>query len=348
MSYKFYWFIGLLDILVRERGDRIEARQIAISMVANAWYPVNFFHLELGWKDQLHDSVKKLNKDLQLIFHSQNDIGTYVSDLLKRDSETKNLVNYLLRYVPHRFLSPWFKSIGNDEKKGMDFASSFQYGNPYRVIGKGESAVIEINPIWKEYLIVNYPILTAFAYWYLAKFVQQRNPNVPNVLEKLQKPMERLPMDDQKKYWNSLIKSGLEVRCIYTDKILGVGDFDLDHFIPWSFVSHNLLWNLIPADSSINSSKSNKLPDLKDYLPSFARTQQSAIQKCLNSGQTPPKILEDYLTIRKPAEQIAELKEKELLEFYENVFEPLWQTARNVGFGKWDGYIQQNLNLFQE
>ena len=31
--------------------------------------------------------------------------------------------------------------------------------------------------------------------------------------------------------------------------------YDVDHFIPWSFVMNDELWNLMPMDSSLNSSK---------------------------------------------------------------------------------------------
>ena len=45
------------------------------------------------------------------------------------------------------------------------------------------------------------------------------------------------------------------LNCIYTGNPLERNSFDLDHFMPWSFVSHNQNWNLIPTDSSFNSSK---------------------------------------------------------------------------------------------
>ena len=52
----------------------------------------------------------------------------------------------------------------------------------------------------------------------------------------------------------------------------------------WSFVSHDLLWNLMPTDSSINSSKSNKLPDLNLYLPKLAEAHQAALKINLGKG----------------------------------------------------------------
>jgi len=42
--------------------------------------------------------------------------------------------------------------------------------------------------------------------------------------------------------------------------------FAIDHFIPWSFVTHDLIWNLIPASRAANSSKSDSLPSFTHYL----------------------------------------------------------------------------------
>ena len=50
---------------------------------------------------------------------------------------------------------------------------------------------------------------------------------------------------------------------------------------PWintaSFVAHDQLWNLIPADISVNSSKSDRLPILEKYLPRLAEEHRNAI-----------------------------------------------------------------------
>lgn len=72
------------------------------------------------------------------------------------------------------------------------------------------------------------------------------------------------------------------MQCIYTKKLLMPKEYDLDHFIPWSFVVHDQIWNLLPADSSISSSKSNKLPDLDIYLAKLAKEQQKAVSIIYN------------------------------------------------------------------
>jgi len=49
-----------------------------------------------------------------------------------------------------------------------------------------------------------------------------------------------------------------------------VKDISIDHFVPWSYVAHDEMWNLNPTTKSINSFKSNKLPDWNTYFKRLA------------------------------------------------------------------------------
>jgi len=108
----------------------------------------------------------------------------------------------------------------------------------------------------------------------------------------------------------------------------------MEHFIPWSFVSHNQLWNLIPSDRSINSSKNNKLPKLKNYIKPFVEIQREAIVIVYNK-QPNNKLLEDYLFIDNTIPKIINLPERKLIERFQKTMEPLIQIASNSGFQFW-------------
>ena len=64
-----------------------------------------------------------------------------------------------------------------------------------------------------------------------------------------------------------------EVRDVFTGEPVVSGQYDVDHFIPWSFVMNDELWNLMPMDSSLNSSKSNKLPKWDPFFAGFSANQ---------------------------------------------------------------------------
>lgn len=57
-----------------------------------------------------------------------------------------------------------------------------------------------------------------------------------------------------RKLWEGVLELR-EVRDVFTEEPVVSGQYDVDHFIPWSFVMNDELWNLMPMDPSLNSSK---------------------------------------------------------------------------------------------
>lgn len=47
-TYKYYWLLGILDLFVKQGKTRMNVWEIMVTMVANAWYPVNYFRLSFG------------------------------------------------------------------------------------------------------------------------------------------------------------------------------------------------------------------------------------------------------------------------------------------------------------
>lgn len=331
-TYKYYWFLGILDACVKQGKLRINVWDIMISMVANAWYPVNYFRLSFGKSESLYDAIITLQREYNIPINSSINELTELFQALIQHREVRRMLNFLQQNVPFRFLRPWIDT--SDDKQMVLRSQTFENGCLYKLEKIDRIWWVEINPAWLPYLRENYDILTSFAYWGLTNFLQVRNPNVPNIPNKLIKREERSSLLEQHKFWNTAINNGLEVRCLYTDKLLAVREYELDHFIPWSFVSHDLLWNLMPADASINSSKSNKLPDLKLYLPKLAEAHQAALRINLEIGRQ-NKLMEDYLSLGHTPQDIAMMDREHLLDCFFQTFTPMTQIAHNMGFESW-------------
>lgn len=331
-TYKYYWFLGILDLYVKQRKTRMNVWEIMISMVANAWYPVNYFRLSFGKSESLYDAILTLQKENGIPINiGVRDLTDLLQTLIRR-SDVRKQLNFLQLNVPFRFLRPWIDT--SDNREMVKRSQTFENGCLYKLEKVDGTLWVELNPIWLTYLQENYDILSSFAYWGLTNFLQIRNPNVPNIPNKLIKREERNSLSAQHKFWNTAINRGLEVRCLYTGKLLETREYDLDHFIPWSFVSHDLLWNLMPADSSINSSKSNKLPDLNMYLPKLADAHQAALKINLEVGKQ-DKLLEDYLSLGHTPQEIAMMDRGHLLDCFFQTFTPMNQIALNMGFEIW-------------
>ena len=54
-----------------------------------------------------------------------------------------------------------------------------------------------------------------------------------------------------------------ECVCVWSNKILKDGKYDIDHILPYSIWYNNDLWNLVPSDPKINNKKSDKIPSPK-------------------------------------------------------------------------------------
>lgn len=331
-TYKFYWFIGLLDLVVKKGKTRMSVWDVVIEMVANAWYPVCYFHLSFGKQDSLNDAIGRLRQTFEIpINKSKDELSEWLHENIG-NKDVLSTIKILTNNVPYRFLRPWIDT--SDDAEMVRRSQTFENNCLYRIV-EDETMRIEINERWLDYLQTNYTVLRDFAYWNLTLFLQTRNPNVPNIPNKLIKQETRNSLSKQHAYWDFAISHGLQVHCIYTGRLIEKGDYALDHFIPWSFVSHDLLWNLLPADESINSSKSDRLPLLDEYLPKLAITQRQAIRTCINNNFR-GKIIEDYLSLGCTPQELAAMDDEQVCDCFYRTYSPLNQIALNMGFETWN------------
>jgi transcriptional regulator with XRE-family HTH domain len=266
-SYKYLFFISILDILARREFDAlspISFREIIIEVLANAWYSHTYFKLSFGLQDKISNKLDSLNIDI-------SDTKIIFQDTDKRhlrrtinDKPIDDIVSELRRYVPFLLIRPFFEqelksaktgknkrtNPGDDEQKIINLAEElFNVKKPlYRFDASlyKNCSSINLHPEWVSYIENNYSIVRAWVCWEWLKYMQQRNPNVPAVANKLFPPQERGSLNSQKSYWKLILKQ-TNLQCIYSKQTLPSHGFSLDHYLPWSFVAHDQPWNLIPT-----------------------------------------------------------------------------------------------------
>lgn len=327
-TYKYYWFASMLDCVVKEQKEEISVWEIIIGMITEAWYPIHYFKISFGKSDSLFDRIDWIQKTYNIpIDIGKSELKALLLGKLS-EVEFKRAIKVFNQNVPYWFLSPWIKSSNHTEVTLQ--SQSLLNDCPYSLYPE----MIKVNPNWIAYFNDNYLILRDFTFWNLTQFLQKRNPNVPDLSSKLVKPILRDSLTKQRRFWDSYIELKGNTTCIYTGKELYKKGYDLDHFIPWSFVSHNLMWNLLPADSSINSSKSNNLPPLEHYLKPYARKHHEAL-RTLYPHKPNDKIFEDYLTIHESVSDLINLSEDAFYNLFQKTFCPIAQIAENMGFRYW-------------
>jgi hypothetical protein len=317
-TYKYYWLLSIIEQL--ELGKKVIPKiDLFAGMVANSWYTINYFKVSFGKYDMLQEKVELIKHIEQISINAEN--STILSTLINSSNiDTIKALMHFDKNVPYRFLSPWFPN--KSEKEVYQYSSDSKVNAPYTL--KKDSIVINDN--WVGYLIDNAQLIKSFCLWNLTLFLQSRNPSVPDIANKLIKPAKRNSLSSQKvHFWDLVIEELEVVKCIYVKKSLRRGEYDCEHFIPYSFVAHDLIWNLIPADKSFNSSKSNKLPNLEKYFNSFFNLHKSAVD-VIKKKHPNSKYLEEYLTI------FPDLDFSFNRDNFRNKIQPLVTIAANNGF----------------
>lgn len=328
-AYKFYWFISLIEA-VEQGHHQISKKELFAGMIANAWYTVNYFNVSFGKQDQIQQAIEKLIVLENLSIDTKK--PAIVNTLKASDNKpTLSVLKHFDAEVPHRFLSPWFPGTKGDRKMVYQLSKPFLNDTLYAV---NEREVI-INPKWVPYLRQNSGILKSFCYWHLSLYLQKHNPNVPDIPNKLVKPPVRNGLTKQRKdFWDIVIHHNGPVDCIYTNRQLTIGDYAVEHFVPYAFVSHDLLWNLIPADKSFNSSKSDKLPSMTQHFDLYYDLQLLGLTTILSNARNKntEKLLQDYLTFIPDIMEPANLNLHELKTKFKDNVSPLITIAANNGF----------------
>jgi hypothetical protein len=316
-TYKYYWFLSILQEV--ENGNwEIAKNSLFARMISNAWYTVNYFHVSFGKQDLLQEVIAYVN-EVEQIPIDLNQVDVYTKLVNSTNYQTQKHLRHFNKNVPHWFLSPWFSSMSKTDiyKASKTFSENSLYA-------LYEEHIV-INPAWVSYLTSNVKVIKDFCYWNLSLFLQSKNPNVPDIPNKLIKPAIRNSLNTQRtRFWDLVIKEIGELKCIYTGNKLTIGNYAVEHFIPYNFVSHDLIWNLIPADKVFNSRKSDKLPPMDKYFNPFFEMQKSAIEIITHLN---PKnsLLEDYLTVFPDLKNVTKEKFKERIQ-------PLITIASNNGF----------------
>lgn len=335
-SYKFYWFLAILEHLLKFHTPKILINDLVAEMVVLAWYPINYFNLSFGKQDKLSDAVKSLRTETNSESNSSSGLIRAAFKSLGHSSNARKIVTERTRYVPYRFVRPWFAA----ETSGLPdqlvntriqelCERDFRSKSPpmYRFVDDS----IEINTQWFEYLSTHVSILQHFSYWNLVAYVQANNPNVPNVPSKLFAPSER-DLKEAKTFWRVAFAELRNISCPYSNTPLNTNNISLDHFLPWSFTAHDLLWNIVPTTKQVNSSKGDRLPKLDRYFDSYAYLQFEALQSVIRQGKA--SLTEDFVMLWKidDAKQFLEMDLLKFSSYLREIVSPQYEIARNMGF----------------
>lgn len=345
--YKFFWFQAIL-----RKIDGVHCRftfnELINEMIADAWYMVTEYHLRLGplgITDNLEEVVKYIYENYGIIPSEKRE---KLLEFLQK-TEDQRISKYksdLTLNVPYRLQVPFYDEINiernmwNGSKQNLTNEINRQKRLIYYfTLISGLETVIEVDGLWAEYLLRHKEILKGWTQLKLIQYLQNKNPSVPGIADKIEAPFSR-DIERVRKYWKLIIQIDPSIRDIYGDTVLANKDISVDHFVPWQYVAHDELWNLHPTTKSINSSKSNSLPSWKLYFNLLGQLEYRAYE-LKNQNETIAqefrKIIPYHLNNQEIRSQLYAdgLDKDAFIGRLEHVVKPVYESAQMSGFREW-------------
>jgi len=282
--YKFYW-LDAITTLITENRTEATFDEIIDEMIADAWYSIVEFHIHLSGiiykdKDNLEKAVNILSEQADLKSNAskteiKNAIKEHEPSILK---EKKTLTNM----VPYKALSGFFINHGQGPLEAsismmVTKIRSFNSNNaklPYTLgDSSGLNREVYFDDDWAAMIRDNAVAIKGWIKHEKVKWLQKNNPEMPGLVYKLA-PLDNKvrKLEPVRNLWKGIFPYKA-VNDVFTQTPINPDSFAVDHFVPFSFVMNDELWNLMPMNSSLNSSKNNNLPEWDAFFAGFANNQ---------------------------------------------------------------------------
>ena len=352
--YKFYWLEAIVNLISRDVKETT-FDEIIDEMIANAWYSVREFHIHLSGvqadglvRDGLERAVLQLTELSDLPANaSKVEIKNAIQEW---DRELKQAKEQLTNMVPYRALAGFF--LKSSEK--ADWGSVRRLTAYIRRIDQmttplpytlGESSRLKkevyFHPLWMKLIQDNTVNILGWIQYEKVRWLQNNNPEVPGLVYKLAPMDEKIrKLGNVHKLWDGILEFH-EVRDVFTGNPVVPKKYDVDHFIPWSFVMNDELWNLMPMDSSLNSSKSNRLPRWDSFFEAFAGNQYLMYRLVHEKPELHKRFEACYRDNLHSIWAMRELyREGNSPERFRGILEenmkPVYESARRQGYEVWE------------
>ena len=203
--------------------------------------------------------------------------------------------NWHFDKIPHEKQHILIKQVTIIFKKYVygSFYSSFN-GTIYSFNKKEEW--LQLTPPYIVFFERYKRILMNITNYQLALFLEKYNSK--EAMEKILTKIEFVSARESLVEFQSLLQKYGEEQCFYCKKSLNKSH--VDHFVPWSYVQNDMLWNFVLSCPSCNTSKSNKLAHT-NYLNALVD---------LNKEWITYEAMETYAEARQGSRRSTEAKEK--------------------------------------
>lgn len=248
-TYKYGLIKALLDIVfngaVVKTGIYYSYRDIFARFAENYWNLVAKYSLK-----QMRPDGKSIYSKVEKIIREAIQTNNIIS-ILEFEMLDDNIKNKIISKVTAECRNCVIGALYEDFD-GIIYS--------FDIKGSG----IIINPCMHEFMLKYKSELERLNYYSWARFLEKVNDD--NVLIKVIDKLElATPHRENLAIYREILRHEFEENvCFYCGKKLIKG-VHVDHFIPWSFVKDDKLWNFVLSCPTCNEKKNNKLPT-RDYI----------------------------------------------------------------------------------
>lgn len=248
-TYKYGFIKAILDNLFNtiqnEDGYFISYQNLFNKFTENYWNLV----LKYNLRQMRKDGKSEISKIETILYDSASQSPTLLNlefsslSLNEKEKIVSKVQKECIKYVVGALYSDFEGKLYSFDIKGTGITLSYA---AYSFILKFKPEIESLN------------------YYSWAKFLEGINTDdvILRVIDKLELSTPR--RNDLSIYRNILYKEYEEHNCFYCGSKLK-SEIHVDHFIPWSFIKDDKMWNFVLTCRKCNEKKSNKLPN-KYYI----------------------------------------------------------------------------------
>jgi len=253
-SYKYGFLKAIIDNLYNTDDElRLSFDQLFSKFAEIYWNLILKYHLQQQSKKEtyleqiLHDSVQKYALPEGIPYESLTmDMMFEISHQVKQKCK-KYVIGALFEDTKRLFYS-----FSKKEEK------------------------IRIKPQMYEFICKHKVAIEKLNYYEWARFLERVNESegVDHLLCKIDESAKRNNLS----YYRDILFQEFENRCFYCGKPVTKKAVEVDHFIPWSFIKDDQLWNFVLACPECNNRKRDKLAQV-DFLYKISERNEILVEK---------------------------------------------------------------------
>ena len=289
-TYKFGFLKSILDNLLNATFVNDELviyyHDIFAKFTENYWNLTLKYHL----KQMVPDGKSTYSRVEQIL--NQSKIEWHIPDGVPFDSLEVSLKELIISKV-QKDCKRYVIGALYEDLEGIVYG--FDLKKDYLVI----------HPVAYQFMLKYKMELEKLNYYAWAKFLEKVNDDdvLVRLLDKLELALPQRKNLDV--YRNILHQEFEQQHCFYCGKKLKAGSH-VDHFIPWSFVKEDRLWNFVLSCPTCNTKKNDKLPEYS--------------------------LVAKLQTRNKQVELVSEFSKQQFANYNAKIIDDLWQYAYYAGF----------------